>query len=163
MDSVSTESFANCSCERLDGFIRGTSVKMKFGCRRRGSTLTFEAPRKTHVRHLALSPPAHFQSISTPSSFAFIDLKIDSRCSGAVCAKQLRGSSVLGWEAGKLEPQPGRGGRERDKVMRSVGPRHPQQPSNGRERPRTASDCQKPAPSVRLVPVMKLSVSAGLL
>lgn len=66
-------------CEQLDGFIKGTSVKIKNGCRRKGSTLTFDPP-KSHTFstwHFCCEAnsnpfPPHLPSLS-------IDLKINSR------------------------------------------------------------------------------------
>lgn len=59
-----------CSCERLDGFIKGTSVKMKNGSRHRGSTLTFDTPKRHRFRtwHFHRQPnsnpfPPHLPSL----------------------------------------------------------------------------------------------------
>lgn len=87
MDSVSTDSFANCAVvnDWMDSS-KGRAWRWKMA-----AVVEVQLWHLTRQKDIHSAPdtfPASpIQSISTPSSLAFIDLKIDSRSSSAVCVK----------------------------------------------------------------------------
>lgn len=164
MDSVSLDSFANCAVANdwMDSS-KGRARRWKMATVMEGQLwhLTREKDIHSAPDTFTASPiPIHFHPIFL--HFYWFENRyplLQRRLCEIVAQKPL--FLLVGGR--KFKPQLGQNRHEHDRIMRSDGPRHLQQPRNELEDPRTTTDCQKPAPSVRLVPVMKLSVSAGLL